>query len=97
MVRGRLIAIDRDNQSISVESSDGEHIATLPYDYLVLSTGLQYQLPQLGQSIPRHVFTVNDSHQEKQLMQWIRERLNKREKGSTTQTNWVDDIEFPYL
>lgn len=81
VVRGRLTALDRDGQSISVESGDGDQVMMLHYDYLVLATGLQYQPPHLGQPNPRHVFTVNDGHQELQLLQWVRERLAIKEEG----------------
>ena len=76
VVRGRLIGLDRDGQSITIEGGDEGQLAVLHYDYLVLCTGLQYQVPHyLQASLPRHVFTVNDKHQEIQMMKWIRERL----------------------
>ena len=80
VVRGCLIGLDRDGRNITIEGgSDDGHLALLHYDYLVLCTGLQYQVPRYlhsGQeSLPRHVFTVNDKHQETQMMQWIKERL----------------------
>lgn len=81
VVRGSLTALDRDGQSISVESVDGDQVSVLHYDYLVLATGLQYQPPHLSQPNPRHVFTVNDGHQELKLLQWVRERLAIREEG----------------
>ena len=82
VVRGYLTALDREHQSIRVMSNDGEQVAVLAYDYLILTTGLQYQLPHaVSQTTPKHVFTVNGSHQEIQLLQWVRERLTKREQG----------------
>ena len=83
VVRGRLTGLDREGRSITVEGSDGGQSTLLHYDYLVLSTGLQYQLPHMEHSLPRHVFTVNDQHQETQLMQWTRERLAKKQEGMT--------------
>ena len=81
-MRGQLTALDRHSQTIKVLSSNGEQDAVLAYDYLVLTSGLQYQLPHhLSQSTPNHVFIVNDSHQETQLLQWVRERLAKRDEG----------------
>ena len=84
IVRGRLIGLNREDRSITIEGSDGDQQAVLHYDYLVLCTGLQYQLPQYlteQMPLPRHVFTVNDKHQEIQMMQWIRERLANKELG----------------
>lgn len=84
VVRGRLIGLNRDDRSITIEGSDGDQLAVLHYDYLVLCTGLQYQIPQYlteQMPLPRHVFTVNDTHQEIQMMHWIRERLANKQEG----------------
>lgn len=91
IVRGRLIGLNREEQSIMIEGGDGgsdlQQLAMLHYDYLVLCTGLQYQIPPHIFSeemiLPRHVFTVNDRHQEMQMMQWISERLTSKEEGNT--------------
>ena len=82
VVRGKLTALDRNDQSITVKSSDGDQVAVLHYDYLVLTTGLQYQLPQLAHTTPTHVFTVNDGYQELHLLRWVRDNLLTREEGS---------------
>lgn len=84
VVRGRLIGLDRESKSVTVESSEGSQQSPtlLHYDYLVLCTGLQYQPPELPyQPQPRHLFTVNDRHDELQLMQWVQERMTKRLQG----------------
>ena len=81
VVKGRLVSIDRESQSVAVQSNDGEQVAVLPYDYLVLGTGLQYQLPPFEQPTPQHVFTVNDQHEEAKLLLWVRERLSKKDEG----------------
>lgn len=82
VIRGRLTGLDRSNQTISVQSSkDEEQSTVLPYDYLVLATGLQYQIPQFVEPLPRHTFTVNDHHQEEHLLHWVREKLAKRDEG----------------
>jgi NADH dehydrogenase FAD-containing subunit len=86
VVRGRLIGLNREDQSITIEGGDcGDQLAVLHYDYLVLCTGLQYQVPpdlsQEEMTLPRHVFTVNDRHQEMQMMQWISKRLTNKQEG----------------
>ena len=94
IVRGCLIGLNREEQSIVIEGDDGsgdQHpLAMLHYDYLVLCTGLQYQIPpQLfseEMTLPRHVFTINDRHQEMQMMQWISERLATKEEGNIVMT-----------
>ena len=89
VVRGRLIGLNREERNITIEGGDSndQPLAVLHYDYLVLCTGLQYQIPQsLSEqtTLPRHVFTVNDKHQEIQMMQWISERLTNRQEGTCT-------------
>ena len=98
VVRGHLTALDREHQSIRVMSNDGEQVAVLAYDYLVLTTGLQYHLPHgVSQATaPKHVFTVNDSHQETQLLQWVREKLAKREQGTNTASVNIFTINLVY-
>ncbi|TRY84482.1 hypothetical protein DNTS_035831 [Danionella cerebrum] len=85
VVTGKMKAIERNDKH--VELMDGTRVQ---YDYLMLCTGLQHQLPVLACTItdqrsvnahrhtctaPSNLFTLNDHHDCSRAQQWILEHF----------------------
>ncbi|PAA87940.1 hypothetical protein BOX15_Mlig002838g2, partial [Macrostomum lignano] len=89
VVYGRMTKIDRKRKVITVNGT-----ARVPYDYLILSTGLQYQpvaplkkAPSQRQMLsakrlpphrPRNMFCINDPFDAAAALHWLDRRLDKQ-------------------
>ena len=71
----------RPSQFIVVESGEGQSL--LHYDYLILCTGTQYQVPRLSiaKTKPSNVFTINNEHDTTSLLQWVKDTMPSNPKG----------------
>ena len=81
------LSLFRPSQYLVLESTDSSSL--IYYDYLVLCTGTQYQLPEdlcfgvpypvpVGGNtvLPKNVFTINGEHDAALMLQWVKGRFD---------------------
>ncbi|KAI4792547.1 hypothetical protein KUCAC02_033309, partial [Chaenocephalus aceratus] len=74
VVSGKMVAINRKSKHVLVSGG-----VTVPYDHLVLCTGLQYQAPRPAEGnqpdsnlqLPSNLFTLNDLHDCMAARRWL--------------------------
>ncbi|KAM9354914.1 cilia- and flagella-associated protein 61 [Pholidichthys leucotaenia] len=75
VVKGKMVAINKESKYVLVSS--GEKV---PYDHLILCTGLQYRVPHVSradveqlwpQSVPFNLFNLNDLHDCLDARHWL--------------------------
>lgn len=77
VVKGVLTAIKRESREINVLMSDKSEESILPYDYLILSTGLQYCIDEPGHGdIPeKGVFTLQGDTCDEKVLEKTKELI----------------------
>ena len=88
VVKGKMIQLRRNEQEIVLEDE-----SVVPYDYLILTPGLQYMHMLNSQTPPSGVFHVNDGQDAQAMLDWITAHASA---GSSAAVVWIHE-ECPYL
>ncbi|XP_055005715.1 LOW QUALITY PROTEIN: cilia- and flagella-associated protein 61 [Boleophthalmus pectinirostris] len=95
-LRGKVVSIDRKSKHVQVSShrksspvpgSPAPPAVWLPYDILILCTGLQYQAPSLIGSgpVPLNLWTLEEPEDRAKARLWVQEQLGHGH-GTRTRT-----------
>ncbi|KAJ4928863.1 hypothetical protein JOQ06_004485 [Pogonophryne albipinna] len=93
VVSGKMVAINRKSKHVLVSGG-----VTVPYDHLVLCTGLQYQAPRPAEvnqpdsnlQLPSNLFTLNDLHDCMAARRWLSANFVELEDNAIVYGNSID-------
>ncbi|KAI9528347.1 hypothetical protein NQZ68_022039 [Dissostichus eleginoides] len=93
VVSGKMVAINRKSKHVLVSGG-----VTVPYDHLVLCTGLQYQAPlpaevnqpESNLQLPSNLFTLNDLHDCMAARRWLSANFVELEDNAIVYGNSID-------
>ena len=73
----RCSSLIRESSEISITMTDDSEVSTVPYDYLVISTGLQYvpENPRCGEIPHEGVFGIQGNQSDVLVMREARETV----------------------
>ncbi|KAK5879647.1 hypothetical protein CesoFtcFv8_022744 [Champsocephalus esox] len=93
VVSGKMVAINRKSKHVLVSGG-----VTVPYDHLVLCTGLQYQAPRPAEGnqpdsnlqLPSNLFTLNDLHDCMAARRWLSANFVELEDNAIVYGNSIN-------
>ncbi|XP_033979743.1 cilia- and flagella-associated protein 61 [Trematomus bernacchii] len=93
VVSRKMVAINRKSKHVLVSGG-----VTVPYDHLVLCTGLQYQAPRPAEvnqpdsnlQLPSNLFTLNDLHDCMAARRWLSANFVELEDNAIVYGNSID-------